>query len=597
MKTKLNKSMKQLLAATALTMSMWSSGLLHAAAPQNFYGGYTSGNTGLGDKSKPVSSRSYFTTKVEPTADGAKLIVEIWHGKLNSSVSLHLQAAVNDGSGNFEAIPFMNLDTKVADNPKEYYSRREFNLTYKELNDHFGKLLPAGAKHLEIGHGTPLFVYAEFHDYGHQWGSVGRGGLFFMPDDPKSAGKLSSSTVQARRPTEIEVAYPITETMVMKYNDPKTKAGLKQGGEVGSHLEAEGKYQIPLEETEAAKKRLFDLANNPSEAARILGPDWTITANLRYMLKDPKTGQLILDAQGLPTPDPMVDTYYDNDNYDAAKKDINIRYRKTEQNGIGKWGLKPGMGNLEETGIVRRIEYALDATDDKPETVRAFSDSLDPLNPFRVIRESIPGATPSDFLKPSVKVIDTRFKFVLKHKTGVSMEVSLDQVRAESMRGNVAPARYTQIEMDVEHAATSAAAGSGSNAVNGFTGLSSVISSSQTTFMSKLTKDAILDGRPVLHTVADLDPSSPVQMKNKADFDLAAKAITSLRDHVVGKNWVPGAQKGSLAVSALGLISDKDSSVSVKRMIADHKKLGSVGTLTETVGASIAGNCATAFGK
>ena len=54
-------------------------------------------------------------------------------------------------------------------------------------------------------------------------------------------------------------------------------------------------------------------------------------------MKKKKDGSLILDKDGLPTPDPMVDTYYDNDKYDAAKNDMAIRYRWTEGNATGAW--------------------------------------------------------------------------------------------------------------------------------------------------------------------------------------------------------------------------------------------------------------------
>lgn len=592
-------SIIKLISFSALSFSLLAgaaSSFANGTAAMNFYGDYTTGNTGPQDPSKPVSMRSYFTTSVEETPDGCKLIVDIWHGKLMSPVSIWLQAAVNDGKGNFEAIPFIQLDDKVADNKTNFHSRREYRLTYAQLNAAFGKLLPAGAAHLKIGPGTPLFVYANFDAYSHQWGGVGRGGIFFMPEGT-SSGSSSLDGVAARRPTEFEVAYPVTSTMTMKYNDPKTGAGLKPGGEIGSHVEAEGKFQIPLEDTAKVKKRLFELAQNPAEAAKVLGPEWSLHANMRYMLKD-KAGKYILDSQGLPTPDPMVDTYYDNDNYDAARRDVNIRYRMTEQNGVGKWGLKPGMGKDLGNGIVRRVEYALDATDNKPETIRAFSDSMDPLNPFRAIREAIPGATPSTFLKPSVKVTDTRFKFELKHKNGLTIEVSLDQVRADSLRANMPSAEYTQMELDIGHASTSS--GKTAGVTGGFTGLSGSITPMQTAFLKKLGAGAILDGRPVMHGIADLDDAAPVQVKNEADLGLATVAIEALRDDVIGKNWLPGAQKGSLAATALGIIAEKDSSASVKKTLAAEKAAkanGATFTLMRTQGAKVGGQCGQAFGN
>jgi hypothetical protein len=585
-------SARRVLAIACLLVSS-----LSFAQSTSFYG-YDTNIAPSTNYSVPVG-RSYFTTTVEPTAEGAKLIVDIYHGKLNSPVSLSLQAAVNDGSGKFEAIPFLELDKDVKDNPTDYHSRREFNLTYAELNAKFSKLLPPGASQLVIGPGTPLFVFSHFTDYNHLWGSVGRGGIFFMPEDPKGSTATNLSSVQARRPTEFEVAYPISNTMILKYNDVATKSGLKPGGEIGSHVEAEGKFQIPVEETETVKKRLFEISNSSSEVAKIFGPDWTLTPNLRYMLKD-AAGKHILDKNGLPTPDPMVDTYYDNKNYDAAKKDVNIRYRMTEQNGIGKWGLKPGMGKDLGNGIQRRVEYALDATDSKPETIRAFADSVDPLNPFRAIREAIPGATPSDFLLPSVKVTDTRFKFELKHKNGLTIEVSLDQVEVDSLRSKIPSVKYTQLEMDIGHASTSATSGKAVATSGG--AYTPTVSPEQTKFLQSLGSAAILDGRPVMHSIQDLEETAPVQAKNKADILLATTAIESLRDNVLGKNWLPGAQKGSLAATALGLVSEKDSSASVKKLFAEKARLANQGiagnmNILVTSGAVVGGSCGNAFGN
>jgi len=590
-----------LVSLSIATLLSWNSSFAQGVAAQNFYGAYSNSTGGTGDPSKPVADRSYFTTSVEPHGKDVKLTVEIWHGALNSPVSLSLQAAVNNGSGKFESITFKELDSKVADNPTNYYSKREFILTYADLNKHLGALLPDVAKKkLKIGPGTPLFVFADFPQLNHEWGGVGRGGIFFMPEDGKG-NSPATIVAKARRPVELEVAYPITETMALKYNDltQSEKPGLKVGGEVGSHVEAEGKFQIPLENTDEVKKALFDLANDPKKAAALLGPDWTMATNTRYMLKD-AAGNLVLDSKGMPKPDPMVDTYYDNKDYDAAKNDVNIRYRMTEQNGIGKWGLKPGMGLDLGNGIVRRVEYALDATDSKPETIAKFADSMDPLNPFRAIREAIPGAVPSEFLTPSVEVNDTRYKFELKHSNGMSIEISLDQVTTTSLREKLPAVKYVQMEMDIAHAATSA--GNAVGAVSTGTELKATLTAAQKAFLSTLTTKAILDGRPIMHTIADLANNAPVQVKNAADYKLAEAAIEALRDEVLGKNWIPGAQKGSLAVTALGLISEKESSESVKKMFDAKAELAKKGifkklNILETSGARIGGRCGNAFGR
>ena len=536
-------------------------------ARKNFWGDYTTyASTNI---NKPVPDRSYFVTTVTPEPGGAKLIVEMFHGQKNAPVSLMLQVAINDGKGNLEVIPIKKLQGKVADNPKNYYSRREFKLTYNDLNNCLRLLPPVGAKIIEIGPGTPLFLLAEWSgNYTHQWGSIGRGGIFFMPEDPNASVVNANSSANTRRPTELDLAYQITRTMVFKYNDLKAKSGLQEGGQIRSRLESEGKFQIPLEDMLKIKQRLFDLSNNPAEVKRMIGWEWTLELQTRYLKKD-KNNKLIIDKDGNPIPDPMVDTYYDNNNLDAAKHDMALRYRWTEGNKTGSWNFKPGLTSVSPDGIADRIEFGVDTTDDKPETIKKFADSADPLNPFKLIREVVPGSTPSEFLEPAVRITDTRFKYKLKNNKGLVIEVSLDDVEAESLRGGRKSIRYGQMEMDIDHLAVASqniAYGSGGGVGN------TVLLTRQKLFLKGLTKDAFLDGRPVMHTVEDLDAKSPVKTEHSLDFKDAAKAVVAIREELLGKDWIPGAQKYAFAATALKLVPKAEISPSVKAVINAAKK-------------------------
>jgi len=559
MKTQKHLSYLVIVAGLLLNLnSGWS-----ANQAMNFFGNYTTRYTAQ-DITKPVADRSYFVTSIEPTSDGAKLILDIYHGKLDSKVSTYIQVAINDGNGDVRAIPILQLDDQVADNPTNYYSHREYDLKYTDLNAALQKVLPQAAQAaVQIGPGTPLFAFAQFHDYSHQWGSIGRGGIFYMPEDlaQKSTSHLNNA-LNARRPTELDLAYPIPQTMIPKYNDLAAGTGLKEGGQIRSRMESEGKFQIPLDQVTDVKKTLFDIANDASKAAQVLGPDWTIQPNLRYMKKDPAdSSKLLLDSNGLPIPDPMVDTYYDNDKYDAAKKDMAIRYRWTEGNRTGAWNFKPGLTHVSASGVADRLEFGIDTTDGKPETVKKFADSMDPLNPLRMIRELVPGSTPSDFLKPSAEISDNRYKFELKHKNGLVIEVSLDEVTAKSLRdSNLSPVEYCQMEMDIEHLATASANVAQVASVTG----SGTIDTYQQQYLNQLTGAAFLDGRPVLHSTADLNAGSPVKTKHQNDFTIAEAAVTAIREATLGKNWLAGPQKYALAASALGVFPANQASASVK---------------------------------
>jgi hypothetical protein len=548
-----------------------------ASAATNFWGDYGRGVFRAGQNGDVVPNRSYFKTSVEEAPGGFKLIVDIVSGEFNVPVSLDLQVAINTGETAQEsiiAIPIAHLSDPVADNPTSYSSRREYLLTYDQLNTELAKVLPPAAQGLKIGPGTALFLFAQWPQWGHVWGGLGRGGIFFTP---KSTTNDSVRSRTNRHPEELDVAYPISAPMTIKYNKiqgPNSlSSGLKLDGQIRSRLEKEGKFQVPLSKVAIVKKKLYALANNPSLAAKVLGPDWTIEAQLRYMKKD-ANGNLILDAQGLPIPDPMIDTYYDNAHMDAAKNDVAIRYRWTEQNGTGAWNIKPGRGLVSKDGSVNRIEYGVDTTDDRPETVMRFADSEDPLNPFRSIRQIIPGAVPSDFLKPALKIVDTRYKFKLKHKNGLVIEISLDDVQASSLRRS-AQGRYVQLEMDVDHLSTASA--NVAQVTGAFDYLALTLTEDKKVSLAALTEKAFIDGTPVIHNISDLIPTSPVMKNHQADFDLAEKAIISLRQETLGDRWLPAPQKASLAAYMLELVKPKEAAASVKDLMRRAQKFSAMG--------------------
>lgn len=583
---------------TTIVLAICLAGLsTHAqgAGPQNFMGDAAIQRVSS-DPTKPVP-RGYIIPSVSPGTrpDTALLTVDIYQDRRNSPVTLELQAAIENGKGRYKVVKLKVLSDNVADNPKLYHSRREFEISYDEINRELEKRA-RHAPQLRVGPGTPLFVYAKFNG-GHQWGGVSRGGIFFLPE---AAGGTSAqgqqSGVASRRPDVLDIAFPITESFAQRfYEEPRKKNGLEIGGQIRSRVESEGKFQLRLDEADSAKKALFELAEDPSRAAQVLGPEWTVEPQLRYMKKN-RAGNLLKDANGLPIPDPMVDTYYDNEKFEAAKNDMAIRYRWTEGNSTGSWNFKPGLTMASKDGIVDRVEYGVDTTDDKPETIRKFVNSDSPLNPFRMIRDVIPGSEPVDFLQPSVKVTDTRYKFLLKHQSGLIIEVSLDDVFTESLRkGHRARGRFVQLEMDIDHLATKSA-----NTANSAYGLGGEPMSSVRSFLSRLGTEAFFEGRPVLHDLSDLSPESPVKKAHQAEFDVASQAIISLRNHVLGKHWLPGAQKYALAAKVLGLVSDQEAASSVKRMLKKEKKQNIAGSklFTSTARKSRAGgvgSCGSAF--
>ena len=355
------------------------------------------------------------------------------------------------------------------------------------------------------------------------------------------------------------------------FNFQLKKRYLQVGGDIQTRLESEGKFQVPLNEVAALKAKLFNLANDPAEQLRVLGPDWKVEVVTRYLIKDPATGNFKMGVDGYPIPDPMVDTAYDRPDSAAAKHDIVIRYRKTEQNGKGSWNLKPGIGQVTPEGIVNRIESAVDTTDEKPGTIAKFIDSMDPLNPFAVIRNIIPGSKPSDFLQPSLVITDFRPKFKMKHKDGLVVEMSLDEMHVKSLRTGK-EARACQIEMDVEHVST----GSANQAAyaNAFSGLEVTVDPTKIAkVLANYGTSSFLDGRPVIHDESDLNENSPLRLKKKGDFDIAKGAIVALRNEYLGANWMPAPNKAALAAFLLDHVTFEEASPSVKALLAKSKEM------------------------
>jgi hypothetical protein len=514
------------------------------------------------DPSQPVG-RGYIIPSSRTAPGGAEVVVDIFHNQLNSPVTLVLQALIDPRSSSRRVRPRLLdvavLSDQVADNPNSYHSRRVFQLDYNAIN---AKLATAfsNAPNIRIGPGSPLFVYALWNASGHQWGGVDRSGIFFLPGHAPTAADGDVARATLRRPEALDMSFPITSSFAAQFNDPVTQAGLKVNGAIRSRVEGEGKFQVRDEDFSASLRRLLSLANSPNEVTSLLGPGWKLALEDRYLLKH-SNGRLKLDSKGLPMPDPMVDTYYDDASFRAAENDVAIRYRFTAQNQTGAWNIKPGASLTDADGVTYRVEYGVDTTSDSPRVIEKFADSTDPLNPFSRISRAIPGARPSDFLQPAVKITDYRYKFKLEHTSGLIVEISMDDVRAENLRSATSPrVRYFQVEMDIDHLATQ------STNVQSGNSISSMVrirldrpTSTDKRNMTAVRAEAVLDGRPVMHEIEDLDPNSLVRQRNKADFDMATQAIKVLRDQVVGSSWLPGAQKYAWAVRELGLTKQQSS--------------------------------------
>jgi hypothetical protein len=552
----------------------------------NFNGTYhNAGKTSVVNPSKPAPLRSQFFTSVEKIDDNSsKLTVTVWNGFKkgpNSHVSLGIRVAVNDGKDRLLLVPIKILETDAHENNGTYAFERTYILDYAELNKSLRKLLPNNNSNLKIGPGTPIFIHGYWKSMGHYWGLIDRGGVVYLPSNDSSSGQAAST----RRSEDLDLAYPITKQLAQKYNTVKPNGdvvGLKEGGQIKSRIEMEGKYQVAEDQIEDILKDLFDLSKNQSAAEKILGKGWELKLEDRYLKKD-SSGKLALDKNGFPIPDPMDDIYHDSKAAVAAQSDMAFRYRYTQGNGYGSWNYKPSMGIVDNDGIVLRVEDAIDTTDNNPASLKKFAESSDPLNMFFYSLRNI-----FSTLSPSVQLIDTRYKFKAKNKQGMVVEVSLDLVKVKSKRSSKT-AEFYQLEMDVDHPSTStaniASVARGVYNSSGSQEPSMVINEKPKTIDLFRSSSSFLDGRPVLHTEADLDPKSPVNVKHAKDFSDAKKMIVNLRDHLLGRDWVAAPQKAALASYLVGLVNERNASPSVKRLFRSlsEKRLDSSRFFTKKI--------------
>ncbi len=537
------------------------------------------------DASKPVT-RGYIVNQVVPAPGGMEITVTSYHSALHDTLSTHLQIALgHDPRASIatsypgqatETIELKRLSDAVVANPSSYQAVQKFHVTYDELNRTLEQAFP-NSPQLRVAPGSVLFVLSRWQT-GHVWGGTGRSGAIVLPepsDGPYRSYKLkdieaAAGTVGGRTPiAELDIAAPIDTTLVNAYNSDAGLKGLKLNGQIRSRLEAEGKYDVSESDVTSIKATLFELAQDPAKAAAVLGAGWKMNLEDRYLQRDASTGALVQGSDGFPIPDPMVDTYYDGANFEAAKANAAIRYRWTEGNKTGSWNIKPGFGVTSPSGTVYRVEYGLDATDDTPESVRAFADSLHPLNPFASLRDVIPGVSPADLLKPAVKLTDYRWKFKLEHTSGLIIEMSLDDVHAQALRKGKDKMRYFQLEMDVDHLATQSMNRlAGGSTPNNYYGAGQPLAQYLATCAGNPgvygdPARAVIRGRPSLHSNEDLDPQSVIRVKKAADFALAETAIVALRDKLFPHGWKAAKQKYAYAAQELGLT---DRSVRIKRV-------------------------------
>jgi len=536
-------------------------------------------------------SRGWIIATAEPTEKGVRLVVESGHHKANDPLTLFLQcrvrATVPDPSNPAKTV----TEEKVVDlevlhkgilNTNGFDNVATFEVDYKALNDQLQRIAP-GAK-LTIDANTPLAVYSRW-DIGHQWGGYDRAGVFYLPWKAAPAagattGAATTDGITGDMPLDIGVT--LQDDLVGKYTRYDNSTGtsspvLLKGGQFMSRVESEVKVAVPWNKGEAVAKEVFELiklTNDPVKAQKrakeLFGAGWTVNIDdvKRFYNKDAQ-GDFILDDKGLPQVNPMLDRYYDSQNGQLAEKGIALRFRETPKDPDGLVNIKlPSPANLPNptglTGLIGRYDTGIQTVKglrSNPQALAQFFDSNENLNAFRHVKAMVPNLRAADVLAPAMDLSTKRYKVILHHENGTSIELSLDHVNAVALDahgktrmgadGKPMVATFWQLELDLEHLQTSStnvqvASGGSSLALNKFSR-----PADQEAWLAKLGASATLSGPARVHKPDDVTNRSIVESDA---YKLLQEVGPKLHKWLLAEGAQPATQKYAMAARMVGIV-------------------------------------------
>lgn len=567
-----------------------------ASGTMNRFARDTSFDTYSGVGDQPVG-RGFVKIDTSPLPNGCRIEVNSFHGSQGDKVTLYLLAEVLDTKTNqLRTITLSVLAQSAVLNPTGYRGKNHFDLSYDDVN----KWLQAKNPALKLvpGH-TNLAVSARW-DIGHQAGGFARGGAFRIPPPLNAqsvtgvrAASSASSTEQTDLPLDMQVAFPAA----LQQQVPS----LKPGGSIQSRLESELKGNTSKKEMVNAVHEMYRLAElshtgNDREIEKVLGKDWTIETVNRYWLKDDGTaGQqgssgsgffkgFRVDKDGLPIQDPMRDSYMDDGNLMMTRHEGAIRLRSNQQATVVN--VKPGGGRRDpKSQITQRIEVGVElkagsSTADAARSMQALAAGQWSGTVFNHAQKEVSKLDAtlnlSNCLAPWLDVTQDRHKFTVKNKkTGVEIELSLDFVKAKTLRpghadaaGQAREVEFCTLEAELDHlqlqsANQSAFVAAGSTNTQVFTN-----DNDQDNWLKSTSTDVTMDIDPRLHELKDLENKSFRSTGSYQSFEgVTGKLVPLLFKNGLGE----GRQKAAHAAAMLGLVNfdDKALTKTVHKAIED----------------------------
>ena len=222
---------------------------------------------------------------------------------------------------------------------------------------------------------------------------------------------------------------------------------------------------------------------------------------------------------------------------------------------------------MVDDNIFRRIEYGMDVDPTiktNPGLLAAYFNSIEHLNPFRHISDKL-GVNSQHVLRPSMDLETKRYKYVLQHKNGTEIEVSLDDVtstvldqRGNPMKnpdGSFKQGRFGQVEFDLEHLQTQSSQVTSSSGAP-FASLGQFRNAQeQTAWLGNLDENATLSGPPRIHEPEDVDNKSLIETEG---YECLEKLAPGLQKYLIPNGAPPGLQKYRRGAQVCGLIPIED---------------------------------------
>ncbi len=506
--------------------------------------------------------------------DGFIIDVRVDHRYPKENVVLLLDAKLVD-RGKEHVVTLGALAVGTLNPNCELATEHRFFVSYDAINAYVQTHNPA----LKFEPGCPLAVAGvwPYDQADHNSGCFGAADATFTTPLPATQKphqlRVGVVTEHASKPLELSLRIPAE--IAAKY--PHL---LATNASVLSRLEHEMKLSVDEASLDTACKRLLALAADPAAQAvwleETLGEKgWTLEVADRYFVKD-EHGDYVQDpASGLPQVVPMEDVYLDGiynrhleqKSFWFASSEAAVRWRDGEikagrlEPTMGKLNVKPTSGVTNEDGVTSRIEITLDtlpgaAHDPKAaEELAAFcEEATPPLSPAIGSASALKGRQP----EPIVWLIDRRHKFVLVRNDGLKIELSLDNVRAETLHPELADeatgeprrATFCQVEMELDHVEATGSAEVATDFAVADKRKAEQVERGDKNVLANASPEATFNAAPVLHTISDLNL---LELGKDPSYRSLSRAARRLRDALFAQH-APGKQKCAEALDVMRLL-------------------------------------------